>query len=414
MIKRTLLILFLLRLVFHSQAQTWTQYAAATNNYWPYVACSADGSTVFAAQDDPYKNVRGIYKSTNSGKSWFVTSAPTNGIYHGVVVSADGNRVTLASAKGMYSSTNAGNSWFLVGATNADWWNLIASADGNKLCAVTNPASNPPWLYTSVDAGNTWIKRTNSFGYDSWGSCASSADGTKIVAQASGKTLRSTNAGESWYILTNAPRYTAVEVPSQYLACSADGTIITFASNLYGNSRLQSPIYLSTNSGESWFASVAPSNFWSALSMSADGSRMLAATGPYSLGASASITVSDDGGATWVTTALTNQDIIVSDCSADGCKMYVASGWGWFNNAGRIYSRYSPATTKLNLTTSNNHNAAKVTWVVSSTNVILQRSADLKNWSATTNPPVLNTDSLQNELTVPAAGSRQFFRLVTP
>ena len=42
-----------------------------------------------------------------------------------------------------------------------------------------------------------------------------------------------------------------------------------------------------------------------------------------------------------------------------------------------------------------------ISWLIPSTNFVLQQSFDLANWSFVTNVPVLNLTNLQNQVTVP-------------
>jgi len=55
----------------------------------------------------------------------------------------------------------------------------------------------------------------------------------------------------------------------------------------------------------------------------------------------------------------------------------------------------------------------KFSWTVPSTNFVVQQSPDLASWTDVTNAPVLNLTNLQNEVTLPPAGSSGFFRLKT-
>jgi hypothetical protein len=94
--------------------------------------------------------------------------------------------------------------------------------------------------------------------------------------------------------------------------------------------------------------------------------------------------------------------------SADGNKLVAA-----VRNGG-IYTWQSAPTPQLNLTFSNNHFA--LSWLVPSTNFLLQQNSDLSttSWTDVTNPPVLNLTNLQNEVTLPSPGSNVFYRLKTP
>ena len=422
--KRLLPFLFLLGAMSAKNlavAQTWTQFALATNNYWRAVAMSADGIQMLAVQDDPYKGVSGIYKSTNSGATWFKTSAPTNLHFNTISSSANGIRLAAVSEKGIYSSTNGGETWGLTGVTNGSWFNLISSADGLKLATLTNIDTTD--FYISTNAGTTWIKTTNAANPSFWGSLAMSADGNKIVAQIGGRqsgegilTTRSTNGGATWYVMTNAPYNNVGAIPGKNIAMSADGEKIVFACLSSGTKNTSpysapSAIFISTNSGETWLKTSAPSNYWLQVAMSADGKRIVAAGNSDYLTYHSSIFTSTNSGASWVSNALPQQEWPSLACSADGAK--IIAGAGYLYQAGAIYLGNLPQSpTPISVAPTNGQ--LKLAWPVPSTNLVLQQSSDLQNWSATTNPPTLNTGNLQNEVVVPATNGSAFFRLATP
>ena len=55
-----------------------------------------------------------------------------------------------------------------------------------------------------------------------------------------------------------------------------------------------------------------------------------------------------------------------------------------------------------------------VSWIMPSTNFVMQQSSDLQNWADMTNQPVLNLTNLQNEVLLSPPGSNVFYRLKTP
>ena len=55
-----------------------------------------------------------------------------------------------------------------------------------------------------------------------------------------------------------------------------------------------------------------------------------------------------------------------------------------------------------------------LSWIVPSTNFVMQQSADLQNWADMTNQPVLNLANLENEVILSPPGSNCFYRLATP
>ncbi|HTY88743.1 MAG TPA: hypothetical protein VMB80_14845 [Candidatus Acidoferrum sp.] len=92
--------------------------------------------------------------------------------------------------------------------------------------------------------------------------------------------------------------------------------------------------------------------------------------------------------------------------SADGSKLAAAA------NGGGVWTLQNTPTPALNLVSSNG--ALTLSWIVPSTNFVLQQSAGLSGWSAVTNPPVLNLTNLQNEVVLSPTNASGFYRLKTP
>jgi hypothetical protein len=72
----------------------------------------------------------------------------------------------------------------------------------------------------------------------------------------------------------------------------------------------------------------------------------------------------------------------------------------------------STPSPQLNMTLSPDHVTAS--WIIPSTNFVLQQSADLNVWTDVTNSPSLNFTNLQNEAIIPLSGTNNFYRLATP
>ncbi len=380
-------------------AQTWTQ-TNAPNDTWASVASSADGSKLVAASTIVNGVGTGqIYTSTNSGTTWTVQlNAPATN-WTCVASSADGTKLVAVEsttvygspnspfiASGIYTSTDSGVNWTLqTNVPSAYWTSVVSSPDGNTLATVAAFGT----VYLSTDAGTNWITAdlpTNFL----WQSIAVSADGNKlVVAGDKGPICVSTNSGATW---------TDSDAPSTNwfsIAASVDGTKFVAAS-------FQGGLYLSTNSGANWLpvnAPDTPSSNWHAVTFSADCKLIAAAYG-------APIYVSMDSGATWITNASPSQSWQAVASSADGSKLVAAS----LNHG--IWTAQAVPTPKLNIAPQNS--ALKISWIVPSTNFVLQSSADLSGWTDLTNQPVLNLTNFQNEVSLPFSGSNGFYRLKTP
>ncbi|MGD0349624.1 MAG: hypothetical protein ABSB84_04825 [Verrucomicrobiota bacterium] len=379
-------------------AKTWTQSNAPTND-WASIASSADGSKLAAVVDGG-----GIYTSTNSGVDWTLTSA-TNQYWSSIASSADGNKLVAASSS-IYTSTNAGATWTLTQAPYLYWLSVASSSDGTKLAAV---AADPGGgLYTSTNSGVTW---TLNFvpappPVPVLFSVASSADGTKLVVVGY-QIFYSTNSGASWTPTSTPILPAPVVAPSREIAVSANGSkCVAFMGydDIYGN---PSPLYTSTNFGETWTKTSVPSNQWMYVASSADGTRLIAAAGALTL--SGPIYTSTDSGVTWTSNNVPYTNWSAVAISADGCKLVAGGSRG---SGGPIFISYSPPAPQVSVASQNGNLA--LSWLVPSTNFVLQQNLDLTttNWVTLINTPALNLTNLHDEVTLSPTNRSGFYRLI--
>jgi hypothetical protein len=166
-----------------------------------------------------------------------------------------------------------------------------------------------------------------------------------------------------------------------------------------------SAVFISDDGGVSWtgVANLPYSMSWHAAS-SADASILVIVPSDSSI----PIYTSADSGVIWETNSAPNVEYWAVASSADGSKL-VAVG-----HPGGIYTSQSIPTPQLNLTTLSSNVA--LSWIVPSTNFILQQNSDLcaSNWTAVTNRPMLNFTNLQNQISLPVPASNVFYRLKTP
>jgi photosystem II stability/assembly factor-like uncharacterized protein len=372
----------LLIAVESASAQTWTQISAPTNEYWRAVASSADGSRL-AALADPNQ----IWFSTNSGTSWTsntVVFSNRFGLWENprLVSSADGSKLVAGVGR-----VNGGEPPpFVVGSTNFGSWSLLvlnptfiaSSADGTELVAAAGI------MIISTNSGLTWTKLSGS--PEGNFPVAISADGKKLVAAPS-LIYTSPDSGNTW--ITN-------NVPAESWRCvasSANGnTLAAVAGDV--------PIYTSTNSGNTWTSNNAPNENWSSVAMSADGSKIVAVS------AGNGIFTSPDSGNTWTSNNVPNPVWISVASSADGNELVAAP----YN--GGIWILQSTPSPQLNLASSSN--GLDFSWIVPSTNFVLQENLDLTttNWLTLTNTPMLNLSNLNDVVVLSPSNSGSFFRLM--
>ena len=387
-------------------AQTWTQTSAPTNE-WVSVASSADGSKLAAAAGLANSGDGLIYISTNSGLDWTQTSAPAND-WTAVASSADGVKL-IAASSGMsnlvFISTNSGLAWMATMAPPDDWQAVAASATGRTLLA----AAFGDVVYYSTNCGANWMPGNTPVA--DWNSVACSANGMTAIAANDGQVWISRDSGATW-AQTDLPSYDWSSVCS-----SADGNkLFAIAPTLPGfggNGPIPGCVALSTDSGADWTTNGSFSA--DAIVSSADGSRLTAMNDEPTT--NSGIYNSTDLGMTW--TEETNFSGPIA-CSADGEELIVVTyaGFNSFGGGaptlplpGPIYISFTTPVPFLNIARANSNLA--LSWIVPSTNFVLEQSSDLQNWSDLTNQPCLNLTNLLDETTLPMTNSAGFYRLAT-
>ena len=385
-----------------SFAQTWNPANAPSTN-WSGIASSADGTLWFASAGAIYSVPIGetpnldspIYSSTNSGSTWQPTKAPIT-TWSGVACSADGVHAGAAASGvggSIYISQDSGATWNPAQAPSIGWRSIACSAAGDKWVAA---AEN--FIYTSADYGNTW--GTNNIPAAQWQQVASSANGNVLFtyeigysdSQVKGSIYISTNSGLTW-----AP----TGMPQQEwnsFACSADGTRIV-AGPIEDLSFNAAPLYLSADSGNTWTTNGTPIDFWHAVASSADGSKLVAVS-------TYSIYSSKDGGLTWIKNTAPQIYWDAVGLSADGSRQAAT-----VLNGG-LYTVQSTPAPRLHLNPSPGQ--MTVSWVVPSTNFVLQQSPDLSSWSNVTNTRSLDLNSLQYQINLSTLDNSGFYRLAAP
>ena len=253
--------------------------------------------------------------------------------------------VAVAWGLAIYTSTDAGVTW--MAASNLppyhQWTAVASSADGATLlaagcmCFVAQAGK----IAVSVDSGLSWTQ-TDVLSYStSVASVASSADGSKLVGAGLFAIATSMDAGATW-IKTNTH--------TQVVASSADGTKLVALD--------AGRTFVSTNAGVTWTQTNAPSLTWRGVASSADGSKLVA--------------VSDVGG---------------------------------------IYVWHSAVAPSLSIKPSSRD--VVLSWTVPSLDFVLQENTDLSttNWTVVTNSPALNLTNVQHQVTLPVSADHRFYRL---
>jgi photosystem II stability/assembly factor-like uncharacterized protein len=264
--------------------------------------------------------------------------------------------------------------WSQVAPGGPQRWNAIASSsDGAKLAAGASG-----YVFTSTDSGATWTSRSNS-GTHTWTSLASSSDGAKIIGTVNGgQALRSTDSGVTWTSLAGSPSVYWYDVAS-----SADGSKYIGAT--------ASGIYVSTDSGATWTQRSAVSAI--SVAMSADGAKAVASVN------AGSVYTSADSGTTWTAQAGAGTrawNAVAS--SSDGAKLVAVA------NAGYIYTSTDSGVTWTQQTAAGSRNWYSVT-----------SSADGSKFAAGVNGGYIynSTDSGATWTQQTNAGSRAWYAIAS-
>jgi len=398
--------------------ENW-QVTSATNNRWCSLACSADGGKLVAvAQYYPW-----LYGSTNSGLTWFIAGAPSNS-WTSVASSADGLKLVAsaaviynAAAGGahggpVYTSRDAGKTWQQTSAPSNQWSCVASSADGATLVAAaaynySNSANGQ--IFVSTNSGTNWSATNAPTNF--WYGVACSADGRRLWAAATGGLFSSTNSGATW---------TSNGVPWDFavgtavwtsVALSADGgTVLAIRDTTYHTGGTSARAYYSTNGGDTWRSNNLPGGSGGFVACSADGSRLMVSWGH--------LYISSNLGGTWFQQTVPGQTygwgVGCVAASADGGKLFLGLGSDDFGYPNSIYASYALARPRLNLARAGTNVA--LSWIVPSTNFIVQQSSNLSAnyWMPVTNLPTLDTTNLQNRIFMPLPKGNRFYRLATP
>jgi hypothetical protein len=97
---------------------------------------------------------------------------------------------------------------------------------------------------------------------------------------------------------------------------------------------------------------------------------------------------------------------------ADGGTLLACGATSLGGSSVNIYILQSFPAPELSIAQSSNNLA--LSWLIPSTNFVVQQSPDLISWVDLTNTPTLNLTNLNNELTLSPTNSTGFFRLSTP
>ncbi len=291
-----------------------TQGTAASGQEWEGLASNAAGNRLVAtsAENPPSSSsVPGFWTSTNGGLTWVSNS--NTPIRLGAVASNAEGTVLVAANDGIVQdmdgslreSTDSGASWGDVPGTSLagglGWGSVASDATGTRLVAGAFAGD----IWTSNNSGATWTDRTGSgpAHCQTWISLASSSTGTILVAlslvdgdgcahggaEVSGDIWTSTDSGATWTDRTpTGPAHNAI-----WKSAASDAS----GQNLVA---VGSDIWTSADAGVTWTKQAAPPStsgeFWSSVASDAMGQRLIAASNSTDV---SGIWTSQDAGVSW-------------------------------------------------------------------------------------------------------------------
>lgn len=276
-----------------------------------------------------------LYTSYDLGTSWAeshqsvdtisnswddLSMAPWDGDYESMLsydknyLNANDSRISFSDSSGVSgtwdfidpggpSVPNTYKRWF-SGAISGQGQIMLVTSDQTFVGGV---ASNS-YLWRSQDTGATWDTVAEELGAQKWDMACFAAGAQVMYASyvratvgiGFGQIVKSTNGGDSWSILTNAPPITLSSVSrgNQRLRCNSDGSVIVYIDVILLS------LYVSIDSGATWTNVLTPSTgyfFGVDVGLSADGSVILV-TGSSST--TQRYYWSNDFGTTWTTRTL--------------------------------------------------------------------------------------------------------------
>ena len=259
---------------------------------------SPDGSKLFVLRRDLASGSVNLLVSANDGASWSTFAAPEGA--NGLLVSSDGSKLVVKGKYGenaIYVSTDGGRTWAKRNSSVPHTAHVLMSPDGSTLVMYFEHSLYNDPMAVSTDDGNTWVPKGDEYPdyvFNSGKMARRSSDGTlrqstdygmtwSAIGSSAGRTSFSSDgksvfdgfrtsidSGANWIYL---PEYPIDDIRDVVLSgISNDGKKL-FAT-FDGTPTV--PVFVSSDGGKTWQKWGDEGVSFSAVSMSADGSRIFA------------------------------------------------------------------------------------------------------------------------------------------
>lgn len=197
------------------EGATWSGHFSQFAYAWSLT--EANGNIYCGLSFTP--QTKGVYKSTDNGLNWNLTSLSDKAIYS----MASDNSQILAAADRIYQSTDEGQNW---NAISNGLTGYLAKSGNRIYCGWSG-------LWVTDDNGINWSLINNNAGIS-----VLANDSLVLFGTQDGKIYRSTNYGQSWQ--------TVFDIPGAYVLC-----LHKYEQNIFAGT--DSGFFASTNMGESFY-----------------------------------------------------------------------------------------------------------------------------------------------------------------
>ena len=263
---------------------------------------SPDGSKLFVLRRDLASGSANLLVYANDGASWSTFAAPEGA--NGLLVSSDGSKLVVKGKYGenaIYVSTDGGRTWVKRNSSVPYTAHVLMSPDGSTLVMYFEHSLYNDPMAVSTDDGNTWVpkgdeypdyvfnggkmarrsndgtlRQSTDYGM-TWSTVGSSIDRANFSHD--GKSVfdgfrTSIDSGANWNQLPEYPIDTIRTTELGGISNDGKKLFVTFKNDSIDDPSL--PVFVSSNGGKTWQKWGDEGVSFSAVSMSADGSRIFA------------------------------------------------------------------------------------------------------------------------------------------